>query len=150
MQNVKITKEIKDLCVRVWKNVNKWVQDNEIIDPETMCGACAIVSYTLFLILKQKGHRPTFVLARNGCESHCWIEWKGFVFDLSCKQFSDALPDSLIIKKIKYKKEIPQLKKYNEIIKNQIAIDIINNTWNEQNPIKYKSKINSLIRRVAA
>ena len=45
-----VSEELQDTCLRVWNSVNKWVKNNSLINSETMCGACAIVSYTLLKV----------------------------------------------------------------------------------------------------
>ncbi len=146
-----VSRELQEICWDIWKSVNRWVQNNSLIDSDTMCGACAIVSYTLFKILKRKGYLPTFVLAqtKNKEHGHCWVKLDNKIYDLSAGQFKQRGTKCDIIVEVsdKYLEKIPVLKKYTDILYNEEAINNINEEWSGQSPIEYKSKINYLVRK---
>jgi len=148
-----VSKTLQNICWEIYKHVQVWVQDNPYIDPEDMCGACGIVSYVLFKVLKRRGHSPKFVLIQteSGFSNHCYVMMNGKIFDLSARQFKQRgkQVDILIDKKDGYFKKIPQLKKYNVILENIKAIKEINTSWEGQSPILYKSKIEYLVRKLS-
>lgn len=150
-----ISKELQNICWRVWESVREWVKDNPLIDIEDMRGACAICSYTLYKVLIRRGYSPKFILLENNnkCHAHCVVELNGKIFDLSVRQFKQLgqkQSDILVAKWDKYFKTVPKVKQFKKMLVDKEAISIINKEWTGQNPILYRNKINYLVRKLAA
>lgn len=113
----------------------------EDINPNNMCGLCAVSSYIVFLYLNKHGLKPIFRMTN----SHCWIELEDCFVDLTATQF-DIDEEILIKPKKEFKKIISGIEDYRRS-KQYFTIEDFKSecsTWvNGQNPnyLEKKSKI---------
>ena len=67
-------------ATRKWADKNKHKNDF----PDDLCGMCAIASAKLHDDLREKGITDAEIAYNEG---HCFVLWKGLVFDVTATQF---------------------------------------------------------------
>jgi hypothetical protein len=128
------------------KHVQCWTKDNYFIDPDDLAGACAIASYTLWRVLRRRGHKADFIACYyTDYSAHCWVELTGYIIDLTATQFDPDHPPVRIFPA--HKK--PKSEYSGTIVKNTKAIKELFENWDSQSPTKYLRKIETLVKNCA-
>lgn len=136
-----ITRDIIELAYKVRRAVKRWTRDNCEVDPEDLCGACAIASYTLYKALQNKGYRPTLVCAVNGFEGHCWVELRGHIIDVTATQFDPELPLVHVVPVNEQEFDFTDLYLNKQALKET-------SSWRAQSPLRYEPQIRRFLREV--
>jgi hypothetical protein len=67
----------------------KKMADGFYINPENLCGGCAIASYITWKALQRLGVEGVqLVLGSYDDGGHCWVEFEGRIFDATATQFN--------------------------------------------------------------
>lgn len=141
-----VDRRITSTAVVVRRNVVRWMENHPSITSDLQ-GACAIASYTLWLILRAKGIPAVFVLTAEGCDAHCWIETQGHIVDITATQFGgpEIAITPLTAKRLTWNNfKWVYGKSYR--LENSKALARAN-TWDDQSPKNYNKRIKSLVKK---
>ena len=104
-------------------------------------GACAIVSYTMYRVLRKQGLEPTLALAGGRFRTylHCWVEVDGFIVDLTATQFGYKRPVQVVTRPSEWHKPL--------ISRGRRVITEVKG-WHGQSPLRHRHTIDSVVNRV--
>lgn len=97
-------KNLYNICKDVRENFCK---KHSFLWEDDLRGCCGDISVDLFYTLKKKSYRPKQIVGEYYQSFHIWTECKGYILDLSIKQFESLA-----------EKQLPEI--YIEKIKNSI------------------------------
>lgn len=123
--------------------MSRWVRNDRDIDGD-LCGACAIASYTLWRVLRAAGSDATFVSNTDGDDAHCWVEAHGHVIDITATQYGGP---EVAIFRVGQIPEWGYAYSFEFKLTNRQAVEMVR-LWEEQSPLRYRSKIEKLVQSI--
>lgn len=139
---------IERIGLSVRRTVKRWANDNPFISLDDMMGACAITSYTLWMILKELGCQQAKLvcLEDHHCSGHCYVEYAGHIIDVTATQFDPTLP-SVYVCEISKKSQHDFYRMPKSYHDNQ-AVERIKTWIDDQQPERYETKIARYVTRI--
>lgn len=140
---------VRGISKLVREKVKSWVSQNEAIDQEDLCGACAIASVALCEVLRHKGYKATLMATESenmGC--HFWVEVSGYIIDITATQFGG--PQVAIFKRGStpdWSEEAQELYKAEKPLKNKAALSW-SYDWGTQSPKRYKRHLKEFLQEI--
>lgn len=136
---------IQTIAAQVRSCVKRWVKNDPCIDYKDLMGACAIASYTLWKALKVLGYEKANLVCVSTIDyGHCWVEYRGYVIDITATQF--AGPEIAVFQRRKapswFKTETWGRRRWNEHAVEEV------HKWGAHGPHLYEKKTSSLIKRL--
>lgn len=133
---------------RVRSSVCDWAhrhpQNNNAFSARDLAGCCAIASYALCKALSAKGFKPEFVCGvESSWGSHCWVECKNYIVDITATQFGIKTPVHIV--KIKNGENKTGIYNFNVYLRGKVALKETL-SWEYQNAFLFKDKVHSLVR----
>lgn len=117
------------------------------IDPDDLCGACGIASWTLDAIYKKLGVTSEFVMGRFNKNSrfddsrygnHCWVQVGEYIVDLTATQF--GISETVYIARISDTRYLPE--HFGRSAKLRLA------KWGDQSQSSYKFALREIVGKV--
>jgi hypothetical protein len=89
----------RQLATIVRKRAEEYAERTEGFDPKTLDSMCAIASYALVKALHKHGYKSAkLVVFEDENEGHCWVEYNGYVYDVTATQFDMRRPGVFIVR----------------------------------------------------
>lgn len=90
----------RKLAEIVRRRAEEYARTSKITDEKTLAGMCAIASYALMRAFYKYGYKSAkLIVFIDECEGHCWVEYRGHVYDVTATQYDRDLPKVTVVRK---------------------------------------------------